>query len=221
MLILFFSTQDDKRPAMYPYDETDAESGAHEKQHALGRLVEAPLYWREQDPEFRSYVENGFKAVYGNEEAERDATGRTIDPAPRPVALPPFRPSVSADDVNLAGGVGANQPNRWRDVWKVQKGLVNTGHYALDLTQEKSGARSPSLDQAIRNFQREQREEIDGTLLPGGPTITRLGESSFGANSLVQRSGRNSTPRLESGGVRRCPWQSLAVDIDKTKAARS
>jgi len=51
----------------------------------------------------------------------------------------------------------------------VQKGLFNTGHYALDLTKEKSGDRSPALDRAIRDFQREKREEIDGTLLLGGP----------------------------------------------------
>ncbi len=165
---------------MYPYDELDPESGAHEQQRALERLVEDPLYWREQDPEFRSYVENGFKTVYGNEEAERDATGRTVAPAPKPATLPPFRPSVSADDATLADGVGDHQPNGWRDVWKVQKGLARTGHYALDLTKETSGERSPALDQAIRDFQREKREEIDGTLLPGGPTITRMKESLFG-----------------------------------------
>jgi hypothetical protein len=38
---------------MYPYDETDPEGGLH-AQRALGRLVEDPLYWREQDPEFCS-----------------------------------------------------------------------------------------------------------------------------------------------------------------------
>ena len=169
---------------MYPYDELDPESGAHEQQRALERLVEDPLYWREQDPEFRSYVENGFKTVYGNEETERDATGRTVAPAPKPVTPPPFRPSVAADDVTLADGVGDRQPNGWRDVWKVQKGLARTGHYALDLTKEKSGERSTGLDQAIRDFQREKREEIDGILLPGGPTIKRLGESLFGGDRV-------------------------------------
>ena len=115
------------------------------------------------------------------------------------MALPPFRPSVSADDVNLAAGVGENQPNRWRDVWNVQKGLSNTGHYPLDLTQEKSGEHSPTLAQAIRNFQREKREEIDGTLLPGGPTITRLKESLFAENALAQRASRGSMPRADTG----------------------
>lgn len=62
---------------MYPYDENETETGTHEKQHALQRLVEDPLYWREQDTEFRAYVDNGFKSIYGNDEAERDATGRT------------------------------------------------------------------------------------------------------------------------------------------------
>lgn len=167
---------------MYPYDEAEPESAVHEQQHGLQRLVEDPLYWREQDPEFRAYVDNGFKAVYGTEGAERDATGRMVEPEPKPVTLPPFKPSVTAEDVNLAGGVGENQPNRWRNVWNVQKGLANTGHYALDLTKEKSGERSPALDQAIRDFQREKREEIDGTLLPGGPTITRMKESLLGEN---------------------------------------
>jgi soluble lytic murein transglycosylase-like protein len=166
---------------MYPYPESEVETDPREQQHKLQRLVEDPLYWREQDPEFRSYVDNGFKAVYGNDEAENDATGRTIDPAPKAVTLPPFQPSVASEDVNLAGGVGENQPNRWRDVWKVQKGLSKTGHYALDLTNEKSGEHSPTLGQAIRNFQREKREEIDGVLLPGGPTIKRIRESLFGA----------------------------------------
>ncbi len=180
---------------MYPYDETDPDSGVHEKQHALQRLIEDPLYWREQDPEFRSYVDNSFKSVYGNEDAERDATGRMIDPAPRPVTLPPFKPTVTEDDVNLGGSVGENQSNRWRDIWKVQKGLTHTGHYALDLTKEKSGERSPSLDQAIRDFQREKREETDGLLLPGGPTITRLSETLFGENSLMAGSHQGTAPR--------------------------
>src|SRR5215208_1046660 len=122
LLYCSFQPKDDSRHPMYPYDETEAESGAGKRQHALQRLVEDPLYWREQDPEFRAYVDNGFKSIYGNEEAERDATGRTVDPAPRPVTLAPFKPSIAADDVNLAGGVGDNQPNRWRDVYKVQKG---------------------------------------------------------------------------------------------------
>jgi len=184
---------------MYPYGETDAAAAATDKQDALQRLVQDPLYWREQDPEFRSYVDNGFKSVYGNEEAERDATGRTLDPAPRPVALPPFRPSVQPDDVSLAGAVGENQPNRWRDVYKVQKGLANTGHFALDLTKEKSGEHTPTLAQAIRNFQREKREEIDGLLLPGGPTIKRLGETLFGESASGKQVLQGTAPRPEIG----------------------
>lgn len=193
---------------MDPYDETDPGNDVQEKQRALLRLVEDPLFWREQDPEFRRYVENGFKSVYGNEGVERDATGRTIEPEPRSASLPPFKPAVTEDDVNLAGGIGDNQPNRWRDVWKVQKGLFNTGHYALDLTKEKSGERSTSLDRAIRDFQREKREEIDGTLLPGGPTITRMKESLL----------REWSPRLEErkiGAQLRAPQdaQSLLVEV--------
>lgn len=44
---------------MYPYDESESENGAHERQRALQRLVEDPLYWREQDPEFRAYAALG------------------------------------------------------------------------------------------------------------------------------------------------------------------
>ena len=80
---------------MYPYDESETESSVHKPQHKLQRLVEDPPYWREQDPEFRSYIDNGFKSAYGDNAAETDATGRTIDPAPKPVAIPPFKPSVT------------------------------------------------------------------------------------------------------------------------------
>jgi len=182
---------------MYPYDERETEPGVHEQQHKLQRLVEDPLYWREQDPEFRSYVDGGFKAVYGNDAAEADATGRTIDPAPKPVALPAFRPSVTADDMKIDGGVGDNQPNRWRDVWTVQKGLSGTGHYTIDLAKEKSGEYSPGLRRSVENFQSEKGEKIDGTLLPAGPTVTRLGESlAPGTSAGSQRGDEFALPNI-------------------------
>lgn len=164
---------------MYPLFEDETEDSIPKPEAALNRMVEDRLYWGEQDPEFRSYVDDSFESVYGDGAAEQDASGRTVTPAARPVALPPFRPSVTPEDTNLADGVGEGQANAWRDVLKVQKGLSNTGHYALDMAKEKSGEHSPTLAQAIRNFQREKREEIDGILLPGGPTITRMRENLF------------------------------------------
>jgi hypothetical protein len=44
---------------MYPYDESEADSNVREPPHKLQRLVADPLYRREQDPEFRSYVDMG------------------------------------------------------------------------------------------------------------------------------------------------------------------
>jgi hypothetical protein len=79
--ILFFSTQDDKRRFTYPYNESETGPNVHEPQHKLQRLVEDPLYWREQDPEFRAYVDNGFKAVYG-----------TTPPRPTPPGARSIRP---------------------------------------------------------------------------------------------------------------------------------
>ena len=178
---------------MYPYSED--ERANDDSETALNRMVEDRLYWQEWDPEFRGYVDNSFKSVYGNGPAEADATGRTVVPAPRAVALPPFRPSVTPEDTALAGPVGEGQPNAWRDVLKVQKGLAKTDHYAFDMAKERSGEHSPALGRAIREFQREKKEEIDGLLLPGGPTITRLRESLFGDNA-----GRGTGPAENSVG---------------------
>lgn len=165
---------------MYPYDN---ERENAETESALNRMVEDRLYWQERDPEFRRYVDDSFKSAYGNDAAEQDATGRTVAPARRAVALPPFRPSVAPDDTALSGPVGDAEPNAWRDVLKVQKGLARTKHYAFDFAKERSGEHSPALAQAIRDFQRERKEEIDGLILPGGPTITRIKESLFGDNA--------------------------------------
>ena len=67
---------------MYPDDgRENADTEA-----ALNRMIEDRLYWQPQDPEFRDYVGNSFKSVYGDNAAEQDATGRTIAPAPRAVA---------------------------------------------------------------------------------------------------------------------------------------
>lgn len=166
---------------MHPYSEDERSNDDGET--ALNRMVEDRLYWQERDPEFRDYVDTSFKSVYGNGPAEADATGRTVTPAPRAVTLPPFRPSVTPEDTSLSGPVGDAEPNAWRDVLKVQKGLASTRHYAFDLAKERSGEHSPNLGRAIRDFQREKNEEIDGLLLPGGPTITRLRESLFGGNA--------------------------------------
>ena len=52
------------------------------------------------------------------------------------------------------------------------------------------------LAQAIRNFQREKQEEIDGTILPGGPTIARMKEDLFGDNpSRIRRSPTSDANR--------------------------
>ncbi|MBI3759956.1 MAG: hypothetical protein HY269_09425, partial [Deltaproteobacteria bacterium] len=93
-----------------------------------------------------------------------------------------------------AGGVGEDQPNAWRDVLKVQKGLANTDHYAFDMAKERSGEHSPDLAQAIRKFQREKQEEIDGIVLSGGPTIARMKEELFGDNALRIRKSPTSEP---------------------------
>lgn len=167
---------------MYPYDD-DEFGQLPNPGDALKKFVDDPLYWREQDPEFRHYVDQSFKTVYGDEAAEQDATGRTMIPEERAVSLPPFRPRIEPGDLELKGGVGENQPNRWRDVYTVQKGLAATGLYPLDLSREKSGEYSSALAQSIRDFQREKKEEVDGLLLPSGPTIQRLGESLFGSDA--------------------------------------
>ncbi|MCW5771776.1 MAG: cell wall hydrolase [Rhodospirillaceae bacterium] len=147
---------------------------------ALDRMVRDPLYWREQDPEFRSYVDDSFKAVYGNEAAEQDATGRTVSPPPRAGALPPFRPTATEDDTNLSQGVGTGQPNAWRDVYRSQKLLSAAGRYDLDMAKERSGEHSLALSQSIQGYQRDKGETIDGIMLPNGPTVGRLKEALFG-----------------------------------------
>jgi hypothetical protein len=203
---------------MYPYDD-DEVGQIPNPGDALKKFVDDPLYWREQDLEFRHYVDQGFKTVFGGEAAEQDATGRTVTPEARAVSLPPFRPRVEPGDLELNGGVGENQPNRWRDVYTVQKGLAATSHYPLDLAKEKSGEYSPALAQSIRDFQREKKEEVDGLLLPSGPTITRIKEGLSGRHAAMP--AKSAAVIAQTAAARPDSWTDILRPITPPLSSQS
>ncbi len=87
----------------------------------------------------------------------------------------PFQmPGRSNGFFDLDADVGLGYPTRRTDNIKVQTILGNAGDLDLAKTDGPTGWGLYTLDDAIRSYQKRNDLKVDGSLRPGGPTITKM-----------------------------------------------
>jgi hypothetical protein len=95
--------------------------------------------------------------------------------ARRPTRPPTSRgTTASGGFFSLGDGVGPGQPNRRQDLIKIETILGNTGDLDIAKSGGPLGWWGQRQHDGILSYQRRNGLEADGTLLPGGPTITAM-----------------------------------------------
>jgi peptidoglycan hydrolase-like protein with peptidoglycan-binding domain len=78
---------------------------------------------------------------------------------------------------DLDDWVGPGHPSGRADVAKLEAILANSGDFPMERFQGPTGYWGGALDAGIRSYQKRNGLTVDGTLRPGGPTISHMRDS--------------------------------------------
>ncbi len=97
---------------------------------------------------------------------------------------PRRRPSITGDGAggwyDLDDWVGPAHPSTRADIAKLEAILANSGDFPMERFQGPTGYWGGALDAGIRAYQKRNGLKVDGTLRPGGPTISHMRDSFAG-----------------------------------------
>ncbi|MBI4969228.1 MAG: peptidoglycan-binding protein [Rhodospirillales bacterium] len=113
----------------------------------------------------------------------------------------------NTDFFDFLDPVGPDQPNRREDVIKLESLLGNSGHYDVSRTDGPTGWWGTPLEDGLKDYQKEKGLEVDGLVLPKGPTLASLkGDlaskmGGFRAPSAAEVDRHHTNNRLGEGGL--------------------
>lgn len=131
-----------------------------------------------------------------------------------------FDPHTEPGDIfgerpfELAAPVGREGENRRFDVARIESFLARTGFLDLAPTEGPTGYFGTRLEDAIRRFQTARGLAVDGTVDPGGPTLSALAQALANAEGTGAQDtnggteqARDDAPEKETQVAMNSPWE--------------
>lgn len=118
--------------------------------------------------------------------------------------------TISEEDLlKLSAPVGRTQKNNPMDVAKVEAIMGATGHLDLSVTDGPTGYFGQRLENAVKEFQKEENLEVDGMLNPKGKTISTAGTV---VENTKDETNENEKPIKENAMISLFRWLSEKIN---------